>query len=95
MQVIIDFLAISKQDPSFKLVLKDYWTSTQKAKKVTQTHFGKNFEQILLLNLGYAARMYPKIWTGLETDKPTGLHLNLEEAFTFLKESAWVLEDAN
>ena len=92
---ILDFLAISKQDPSFKLVLKDYWTSTQKAKKVTQTHFGKNFEQILLLNLGYAARMYPKIWTGLETDKPTGLHLNLEEAFTFLKESAWVLEDAN
>jgi len=31
---------------------------------------------------------------GLETDQPTGLQLNLEEAFEFLKESAWVLEDA-
>jgi len=38
--------------------------------------------------------MYPKLWQGLETDQPTGLQLNLEEAFEFLKESAWVLEDA-
>jgi len=91
----LDFLAISKQDPSFKLMLKDYWSSAQKAKTSTKGHFGKNFEQILLLSLGYAARMYPKIWAGLETDKPTGLRLNLEEAFAFLKESAWVLEDAN
>jgi SNF2 family DNA or RNA helicase len=91
----LDFLAISKQDPSLKLMLMDYWSSAQKAKKSTQGHFGKNFEQVLLLSLGYAARMYPKIWAGLETDKPTGLRLSLEEAFAFLKESAWVLEDAN
>jgi len=36
--------------------------------------------------------MYPKLWQGLETD-PLGCN-NLEEAFEFLKESAWVLEDA-
>jgi len=91
----LDFMAVSKQDPSLKLMLNDYWSQTQKDKKSTQGHFGKNFEQILLSSLGYAARMYPKIWAGLETDKPTGLSLNLEEAFAFLKESAWVLEDAN
>ncbi len=87
----LEFLAISKQDLSLKLMLKDYWHN----KKNTHRHFGKNFEQILLTNLGYAARMYPKIWAGLDTKKPTGLDLNLEEAFDFLKEKAWVLEDAN
>ena len=91
----LEFLAISKKDPSLKLMLNDYWFQAPKAKKSTQAHFGKDFEQILLLNLGYAARMYPKIWAGLETDKPIGLALKLDEAFDFIKESAWVLEDAN
>ena len=38
--------------------------------------------------------MYPKLWQGLETDQPVGLELNLIEAFEFLKESAWILEDS-
>ncbi len=57
-------------------------------------NFGQDFETNLLLNLGYAARMYPNLWHGLETDRPTGLQLSLDEAFDFLKESAWVLEDS-
>jgi hypothetical protein len=57
--------------------------------------FDKDFETNLLLSLGYAARMYPKVWQGLETDQPVGLQLTLDEAFDFLKESAWILEDAN
>jgi SNF2 family DNA or RNA helicase len=48
----------------------------------------------LLMNLGYAARIYPTLWPGLETDQPIGIGLNLESAFGFLKESAWVLENA-
>jgi len=90
----IHFLVASKQDPSLKLSLSNYWVINQKAKTGLVKHFGKDFEANLLLNLGYAARMYPKLWQGLETDQPTGLQLNLEEAFEFLKESAWVLEDA-
>lgn len=90
----ITFLANSKQDPSLKLSLEDYWRLNQKTKKDIQKYFGKDFENNLLLNLGYAARMYPKLWQGLETDQPIGLQLNLQEAFEFLKESAWVLEDS-
>ncbi len=90
----IHFLVAAKQDPSLKLSLTDYWTTNQKAKKGWVKHFGKDFESNLLLNLGYAARMYPLLWQGLETDKPIGLQLSLEQAFEFLKESAWVLEDA-
>ncbi len=90
----INFLVASKKDPSLKLVLDDYWYLERQPKKSIQGHFGKDFEKNLLLNLGYAARMYPLIWRGLETDKPIGFQLTLEEAFTFLKENAWVLEDA-
>lgn len=91
----LNFIVISKKDPSLKLTLDDYWHMDQKAKKSMPDYFGKDFEKCLLLNLGYAARMYPKIWDGLETEKPSGLRLSLEETFAFLKESAWVLEDAN
>ncbi|NMF66994.1 DEAD/DEAH box helicase [Brasilonema octagenarum] len=90
----IQFLIASKQDPSLKLALADYWTMSQKTKIGVHKQFGKGFETDLLLNLGYAARMYPQLWEGLETQHPTGLQLTLEQAFDFLKESAWVLEDA-
>ncbi len=90
----LNFLVSSKKDPSLKLELDNYWTLNQQAKKSIHQQFGKEFEKDLLLNLGYAARMYPKIWEGLETHQPTGLSLTLTEAFAFLKESAWVLEDA-
>ncbi len=111
----IQFLVASKQDPSLKLALADYWkmklenaelesVSHKKSRKSSSSpssnsqilsFLDKDFETNLLLNLGYAARMYPKLWQGLETDKPMGLQLSLDEAFDFLKESAWVLEDAN
>ena len=38
--------------------------------------------------------MYPKLWLGMETSQPDSLRLTLTEAFEFLKESAWILEDA-
>jgi len=90
----IKFLASLKKDPSLKLELVDYWQLPPAAQKAMQKQFGRDFEKDLLLNLGYAARMYPQIWKGLETDRPVGFLLTLTEAFAFLKESAWVLEDA-
>jgi SNF2 family DNA or RNA helicase len=89
----LQFLVSSKQDPSLKLALFDYWTMSQKNKTGVEREFGKDFETNLLLNLGYAARMYPQLWQGMETEHPTGLRLTLEEAFDFLKETSWVLED--
>ncbi|QIR36704.1 DEAD/DEAH box helicase [Tolypothrix sp. PCC 7910] len=90
----MQFLVASKQDPSLKLDLSEYWRMNKTGKAGVHKQFGKDFETHLLLNLGYAARMYPKLWQGLETDQPTGMQLTLEEAFAFLQESAWVLEDA-
>jgi SNF2 family DNA or RNA helicase len=90
----IQFLVADRQDPSLKLSLDDYWRMNSQAKTGVKKQFGKDFETNLLLNLGYAARMYPKLWSGMETAQPDSLRLTLTEAFEFLKESAWVLEDA-
>lgn len=90
----LKFLVALKKDPSLKLELNDYWYLDEKTQKTIRQKFGRDFEKDLLLNLGYAARIYPQIWQGLDTDKPVGLTLTLTEAFAFLSESAWVLEDA-
>lgn len=91
---LLEFQIAAKSDPSLKTPLLDYWRMRSTQQKELQKQFGKDFEQNLLLNLGYAARVYPKLWAGLETDQPTGIFLPLDDAFGFLKEAAWVLEDA-
>ncbi|MGD2179816.1 DEAD/DEAH box helicase [Lusitaniella coriacea] len=90
----LHFLVAPKSDPSLRFSLLDYWRSTQKQKTTLHKQLGKEFDSNLLLNLGYAARIYPKLWDGLETDKPASVFLDLDDAFEFLKETAWVLEDA-
>ncbi len=90
----LHFQVAPKQDPSLKMALSAYWNMGAVTKRKLQEQFGKDFEQNLLLNLGYAARIYEQIWEGLETNRPVGLNLNLDQAFEFLKEAAWVLEDA-
>jgi SNF2 family DNA or RNA helicase len=79
-------------DPSGRVDLGQYWRSTPKQRQ--KLGLGDSFEQELLRHLGYAARMYPKLWEGLETDQPSEVALTLAEAFGFLQEAAWVLEDA-
>ncbi|NJO66403.1 MAG: hypothetical protein HC832_02285 [Leptolyngbyaceae cyanobacterium RM1_405_57] len=84
----------TKHDPSLKIPLLDYWRSRSTQQKELQKQFGKDFEQNLLLNLGYAARVYPKLWQGLETNEPESAFLTTDEVVEFLRESAWVLEAA-
>src|SRR5712692_4257051 len=90
----LHFLVASRRDPSLKLNLDDYWYLDAQARAEVIRHYGQDFEKNLLLALGYAARIYPKVWDGLATDRPTGCRLSMDEAFAFLKESAWVLGDA-
>ena len=90
----LQFQVAPKADPSLRLSLQDYWRMRSAEQKQVQQQMGQGFEQQLLMNLGYAARIYPTLWEGLETDQPIGIGLNLESAFGFLKESAWVLENA-
>ena len=90
----LQFQVAPKKDPSLKISLQDYWRLGTKKRTVFYKQFGSEFESNLLLNLGYAARIYPLLWTGLETNEPKGVLLDLDEAFEFLKETAWILENA-
>ncbi|MGJ3253749.1 MAG: DEAD/DEAH box helicase [Elainellaceae cyanobacterium] len=91
---MLQFQVAPKHDPSLRINLLDYWRMGSTQQDTLRKQFGNSFEQHLLSNLGYAARIYPSLWRGLETDEPTGIFLDLNAAFEFLKESAWVLEDA-
>ncbi|MBD1864109.1 MULTISPECIES: DEAD/DEAH box helicase [Trichocoleus] len=91
---ILEFQVASRQDPSVQIPLQDYWRLRTKRHKALIQQFGENFEQHLLIHLGYAARIYPQLWAGLETDQPVGISLAIAEASAFLQESAWVLEAA-
>ena len=90
----LSFLLCSHKDPSFKLNVADFWEDSKSYDELIAQQFGKGVEQQLLVNLAHAARIYPKLWLGMETNEPAHLVLTLEEAFEFLRESAWILEDA-
>ncbi|MDX1653822.1 MAG: DEAD/DEAH box helicase [Candidatus Competibacteraceae bacterium] len=89
----LDFLAVSRRDPSLQLALEDYWDDPD-GRRLARRQFGDDFERQLLLALGQAARMVPRLWAGLDSPHPSGLELSLEEVFDFLKEQAWLLEEA-
>ncbi|MFM7426395.1 MAG: DEAD/DEAH box helicase [Elainella sp.] len=87
-------LLVSSLDASEQIALHDYWKLSPARQKAVQKTLGGQFERDLLMQLGYAARIYPLLWQGLETDRPTGVVLTVEEAAAFLKETAWVLEES-
>ena len=90
----VRFVAVPRDDPSQRLELAAYWARPEAERQALEPWLGPDFERALLLNLGLAARIYPKLWEGLETATPHRVALDLDEAFAFLKETAWVLEDA-
>jgi SNF2 family DNA or RNA helicase len=90
----LHFLVAAQHHPSLKLSLSEYWSLKPSARAEASRPFGPDFEKQLLLALGAAARIYPTVWDGLATDQPIGCRLTMDAAFDFLRESAWVLEDA-
>ncbi|MEO1592606.1 MAG: DEAD/DEAH box helicase, partial [Cyanobacteria bacterium J06632_22] len=72
----------------------DYWRLQPNQQWAMKVLLGEGFERQLLVDLGQAARIYPLLWEGLETDRPVGLLLDMDAAVDFLQESAWVLESA-
>lgn len=90
----LNFVLCSHKDPSFKLDLAEFWSEGDGYQELITQLFGDNIEQQVLVNLAHAARIYPKLWQGMETAEPSHLILSLGDAFSFLQESAWILEDA-
>lgn len=89
----VHLLIESKKEKEL-IPLKTYWNLTQTKKNSLKKSFGPELEKNILMSLGYAARIYPKIWEALDTDQPSTFSLNIEEAFDFLKEKSFILEDS-
>ena len=90
----LSFVLGSHKDLSFKLDLSEFWAHGDAYQALINQQLGNDVEQQILVNLAHAAKIYPTLWAGMETAEPSSVTLSLEEAFTFLQESAWVLEDA-
>lgn len=90
----LNFKVAPKEHPSLRIALSDYWRLKPHQQRALKLQLGESFEQELLFALGDAARIYPPLWNGLETDEPAGIFLDIDAAFDFLNEAAWVLEDA-
>ncbi len=90
----LEFLVWSRQDPSLQTPLADYWSLKNQQRDYLLKAFGQNFDALLLADLGQAAGIYPALWTALDSAEPTGMALELDDAFAFLTETAWILEGA-
>ncbi len=80
----LEFMLYSYNDPSFAQPLSEFWQSSD----------DKNATKKILVSLAYAAKIYPKIWQGMDNETPCEVVLTLEDAAMFLQEAAWILENA-
>jgi SNF2 family DNA or RNA helicase len=89
----LHYLIQAKDDPSLLIPADEVWKKTKGA----LTHLGHRFEQPqekLLTGLGYAARLFPPITDSLKGKRPTELAVDTNGAYTFLRETAPLLEGA-
>jgi SNF2 family DNA or RNA helicase len=89
----LHYLIQARDDPSLLIPAEEVWKKTKGA----LTHLGQRFEQPqekLLTGLGYAARLFPSIGESLKGKKPTELAVDTGGAYTFLRETAPLLEGA-
>jgi len=81
----------ARDDPSLLLPARDIW----RARGKTLGRLGRKLDhpqEKLLAALGYATRLFPPIKRGLKDARPEQLALSSDEAFTFLREAAPLLE---
>ena len=89
----LHYLIQAKDDPSLLIPANEVW----KKSKGALTRLGHRFEQPqekLLTGLGYAARLFPPITKSLKSKVPTELSIDTQNAYSFLRETAPILEGA-
>ncbi|MCD6456924.1 MAG: hypothetical protein J7K81_09100, partial [Methanophagales archaeon] len=89
----VRFFLQAKDDRSLLVPAEEVW----KTRSSTLTFLKRRFEnpqEQLLADLANASRAFPAIETSLQTARPEGLELNAEQAYSFLRESAPLLEQS-
>jgi SNF2 family DNA or RNA helicase len=82
----------SKEDASFMLDISLYYKNKEKNKAFYQKMLGTSIDHFLLLQIGYACRLYPPIEKIFNNKFTSSLvEITQEDAYRFLKEDAWTL----
>ncbi|HAL15302.1 MAG TPA: ATP-dependent helicase [Anaerolineaceae bacterium] len=89
----LQFLLQSRSDPSLLITAEDVWfRSKDELSKISRRL--EHPQELILAGLGYATRLFNPILTSLQARHPTGVDLDTESAYTFLREAAPLLEQA-
>lgn len=87
----LHFLLQARDDPSLLIPAQQVWKTKGRVLRALNRRFEQPQEK-LLTGLGYAARLFEPLRAGLKTAAPTALTLTGDEAYTFLREGAPLLE---
>jgi SNF2 family DNA or RNA helicase len=87
------YLLQATDDPSLLVPVRDIWRERGRFFTYLDRRFEHPHER-LLTGLGFAARLFPPLDASLRQSAPDHADLTLEEAFTFLKEAAPLLEQS-
>ena len=85
------FFLQAKDDRSLLVPAEEVWQTKSRALTFLKRRL-KNPQEQLLADLGKASRVVPLMEKCLESARPTGLEMQTEEAYSFLRESAPLLE---
>ena len=89
----LEVLMQSHKDPSFIISISDYFTTKDTNRALNEKMLGSSIDKGLLLQLGLACRVYPKleeIFLSNMTDST--ISIDTDGAYQFLKEDAWTLK---
>ena len=84
----LEWLLSSRRDPSLLVPLADYWGSGNSERPAARS------VREVLLQLGQAARIYARLWEGMDSEAPAEVVLDRAEALEFLRQQAPILQGA-
>lgn len=87
------FMLQSRSDPSLLISAEDIWFKSKEELAEISPHLDQA-QELLLAGLGYAARLFNPIRTSLQARHPTGVTLDTQAAYAFLREAAPLLVQA-
>jgi SNF2 family DNA or RNA helicase len=89
----LHFFLQATDDLSLLVPAERVWKESQRTLRFLNRRFEQPQER-LLADLGRAARLFPPLERGLRTARPQHCALTTEQAYGFLRESAWLLEES-